>query len=1364
MSKNITKIKEDNLDDNEEEESDDKGEYIYQNQYINSNNILKGINEFETEHNGIRINLEKIEERAPEEEESCISSIVLSKEKKKYFLKNDKKLLLLKKIILKYKNPLYNFFQRWKTILNNNSTKKRFKKVLKKKKKITSNKYKIGNNIIKHEEMKEDEDKIKNSIISILNSNEKIKNFLKFFIEFGKSRTNLMKKYLFKWREFSHKNNKIKDKEQEYSEKRNKNSFNDNFNKENNNDALKRKEIKLNDNKLSKLINSRQSKENKKSFRIGKINNNINFKYNEPEKNNNNNINQKGKENDDEEEKEIIDSTPNKNKTEDNNNSEKKKNVVKIKKIKKVKKKKINKKKNILDLLKQLIEKINHKKIKRNYFNIWRKNIEINNEKSNDYVYFSIGKLRDLFPKMARIPLNNEFNEENNKLINQNENFFPIFPNNFSSKDYCNIKNNFLLGDNDNNIEEEKNLSRQRSLNFEDNPVEIKQRKYTFDDNPEVNEKTFRIIKLSKPVKEIKGQENGKGNFEVRVAEEFIEYGTEIIRYPSEITETITTTTRIIDDDNENEKKVYNSSEEELIFQDKKIIIKKDNKDDKKESEIDKSDKEEDNINNEYNNNLIKNNKIENTSNKKKIRRNIIIKENEVPKEVKKRNNDYINIPKEDIEDKINNNNKGIDYKMIEKILFEDNNIIINKESMTKEEEDEKIKSFKDFKLNNLQASNIKDINQLKNIQRKENIKDEKKNVDKKIKKLVKKYKKALHLLRKVIRSKRKRNKKNFVPEVKLKYYFDLWISKSFEKGKENSLQQKSENEKDKNIENNLKIKDKIIIIIDIIRKHRKMNKKLKKKLAGKDDFNKVYFCFNLWRNYIFGEDDDINGKEEEEICETYSSAKDNEYINEKNNEIKNINNDLYNTINKRYDNKFNNYKKTFKIKIPKYNPKIFAILKKFILLKEKNLKIFYFKKWHQYNAPLEKSYNTMHSKSKSALINPVKNPIYSKSESNIINKFKKKRNKIEVNKDLFQNFNNILNNKNIEESKNNEREEIIINTNINPINNNIKINSFKSDEKNDLNEEEENEEEKEKINDEKNSSNLSGINQNYFTKISDIGNHLKDKKEGNELSNKNNILINLLENMNNKNILFSYLIKWKNIISKNNKEIINEEIIKNSSPKKIMEKIKMQFSPFEENNILINNSNIGKKFCENGNILENSFMNIKRKNQKRIFIKNELSQNRKRANTFLIPQNENIISNDFNGNDLEEMSEQIKYNINPPHYNSFNSNYFNKRNSENKIKIRINNSYHQRREENGKIQEKEKIFNQKIFDLNQNNINLMSKNIYNNDLKNAYLKLLKQNYNIMAAYRIYYLYTIFNEENEFFKLRHNFNKWRRAK
>ena len=97
MSKNITKIKEDNLDDNEEEESDDKGEYIHQNQYINSNNILKGINEFETEHNGIRINLEKIEERAPEEEESCISSIVLSKEKKKYFLKNDKKLLLLKK-------------------------------------------------------------------------------------------------------------------------------------------------------------------------------------------------------------------------------------------------------------------------------------------------------------------------------------------------------------------------------------------------------------------------------------------------------------------------------------------------------------------------------------------------------------------------------------------------------------------------------------------------------------------------------------------------------------------------------------------------------------------------------------------------------------------------------------------------------------------------------------------------------------------------------------------------------------------------------------------------------------------------------------------------------------------------------------------------------------------------------------------------------------------------------------------------------------------------------------------------------------------------------------------------------------------
>ena len=1366
MSKNISKIMEVNQDGNEEgEESENDEEYICQNQYINPNNILNGINDFETEHNGIKINLEKIDERAPEEEESCMSSIVLYKEKKKYLFKNDKKNTLLIKI-LKYKNDLYYYFQRWKKILYNNSVKKRIKKVLKRKKKILNNKYKIGDAIIKHEEIKENENKNKTNIISVLNSNEKIKNFLSFFIEFGKNKHNLLKDYLLKWKDFS---KTIKKSEKE-------NNIIEIFNNENNcSDTFQRKEIKLNTNKLSKLVNSRQNKEIKKSFRISQINNNSVIKYNELKENNN--ILNKNKKENNEEEKETNTTAKKKDTKDYNNNTEKKKKGIKSKKIKKVKKKVIKNKNNNLYKLKQIIENLNFQKLKRKYFQIWLKNNEENNKKNDDYIYLSIDQLKEKLSKYSQIQINNENNENNkliskeflvyddmeekNKLSSQNKNYISIFPNNLSYKDNYHINKNFLIGDNeyDDKDEEEKNISRQMSLNFEENPVEIKQRKYTFEDDPEVNEKTFRIIKLSKPVKEIKGKENGKGNFEVRVAEEFIEYGTEIIRYPSEITETITTTTRIIDDDNENEKKVLNSSEEEIIFQDKKIITKNDNKedDDNLEKEIAKYGKDKENNNKEYNNNNLINNNEKNY-NKKKSKQNIIIKENEIPKEVKKRNNNYINISKEDITDKKDNNNR-IDYKMIEKILFGDNNIIINKEDMTQEEEEEKINSFKDFKIDDLQVNNIKDINQLKNIHIKENKKKEKTG-DKKIKKLINKYKKALHLLRKVIRSRRKRNKKNFIPEVKLKYYFKIWASNSFIEGIENYRKQKKENKKSQNFEKNLKIKEKITNIIDIIRKHRKKNRKLKIKLGEKDDINKVYFCFNLWRSYIFPEDEDINekGEEQEEICDEFSNFIENDYINEKNKEIKNINNNLYNTINKRYDNKFNNYKKnTFKIKIPKNNQKISKILKKYILLNEKNLKNFYFKKWNQFS-PLEKSYNIFHSKSNSALLNPVKNPFYSKSESNLINQLKRKRNKIEINKDLIENV-NILNLNNKEETKNYEKKEIIINTNINE-ENNKEMNSFKSYE---INEEEENEDdEKEQINEEKNSNNLNEINENFYTKISDIENNLKDKKEDNEIynKNKNNILSHIFEKRNNKNILYFYLLKWNKIISKINDEIKKEEIINNESSKKIMENIKMQFSPF---NIINNNNKFGKIFDEKGNILGNSFMNIKRKNKKRIIIRNELSEIRKRANTLLIPKNENMSSNDLNGNDLDEMSEQIKYNANPLHYISFNSN-FNKKNSGNKMENEIEKNYNQKREENEGIKENVKLLNESIFNINQTNINLMVKNLYNNDFLNGYLKLLKYNYNIMAAYRIYYLYKIFNEENDYFKLRHSFNKWNKEK
>ena len=82
------------------------------------------------------------------------------------------------------------------------------------------------------------------------------------------------------------------------------------------------------------------------------------------------------------------------------------------------------------------------------------------------------------------------------------------------------------------------------------------------------------MLRLNEPIKEIKNDENG--SIGIRISGEFIEIGTEITRYPSEITETITETTRIISEDNENKNKVYNEREEEVVFQGKtfKRIIK----------------------------------------------------------------------------------------------------------------------------------------------------------------------------------------------------------------------------------------------------------------------------------------------------------------------------------------------------------------------------------------------------------------------------------------------------------------------------------------------------------------------------------------------------------------------------------------------------------------------------------------------------------------------------------------------------------------------------------------------------------------------------------------------------------------------
>ena len=79
MSKNIDRFKENNKNKYISMKDDDY-EDNYQNQYLKTTQIIDQNNQ-QLEECGIKINLEKIEERAPEEEESCISSVTFSKER-----------------------------------------------------------------------------------------------------------------------------------------------------------------------------------------------------------------------------------------------------------------------------------------------------------------------------------------------------------------------------------------------------------------------------------------------------------------------------------------------------------------------------------------------------------------------------------------------------------------------------------------------------------------------------------------------------------------------------------------------------------------------------------------------------------------------------------------------------------------------------------------------------------------------------------------------------------------------------------------------------------------------------------------------------------------------------------------------------------------------------------------------------------------------------------------------------------------------------------------------------------------------------------------------------------------------------------
>ena len=367
MSKSIGRINEeknDNEDEEMEEYESDENEEDYKNQYQKTTEIVdeNTYDERDPDELRIKINLEEIEERAPEEEESCISSIILTKDQKSTS-KYVNNILILRKL-LKYKNILYYYMARWKRLVNHVSLTKSFKKI-KMKKRMPMNEYKIGDAIMVNGAIDFDkkdsqtESKQSNSIIYDP-KNEKIINNLKFFFEYNRSRKGLLRKYLKIWKEcvenLIKKDKEIEKLEQKYKNE-NINIFEDINNDENCDNSIfkdnnfqggpQRKELCV----KKEITNSKVNKEIKKSFRIGTLNNNVIIKFENNENGNeNNNKNEKGEDNgginsisDDKKENDKIDkSKQEKTKTNKNKNVDKGEKSEKTKKKKEVKTKKGN--------------------------------------------------------------------------------------------------------------------------------------------------------------------------------------------------------------------------------------------------------------------------------------------------------------------------------------------------------------------------------------------------------------------------------------------------------------------------------------------------------------------------------------------------------------------------------------------------------------------------------------------------------------------------------------------------------------------------------------------------------------------------------------------------------------------------------------------------------------------------------------------------------------------------------------------------------------------------------------------------------------------------------------------------------------
>jgi hypothetical protein len=1319
MSKNRTKKKERVNEESKDHKYDDNEGFNYENQFIKTTQISEGINEndHQYEEQGIKINLSKIEERPTDEEESILSSIITIKENRL-----NRKYDCLKKL-LKFRNQLYYYFYKWRKKINNSSGKKRLKKI-KKKKKLLNTKFNLGDNFIITEELSnEDENKSKKKLYHsmILNSkspnSKRIRSNLKCIIE--NINKKYIKNYFNKWKQ---SNNMIfirrSDKLIKSEKKKNKNIFEDdndikdNFYYNNSGGGIKRKELKIakNENIISNF-----NREVRKTFRISQSNNNIFLKFEDNEKDVNNKTNNYQRN------KSLNKKENNREnkKNKDNECSSDKSNEIEGKKSKKLdrsddrldKKKAHKKKKSTKKIkknkLKKIIEKINDHKLLRYFFDKWLYNYEY---KSNNYYELITKKIEDILFE----------DEKNNNSSNQEEVVIPLY-----------LANNQYFNGNYNFGKINSAIIPNKTKTFLDDKGDDKKDSNMSEEEIVFKDKIFKRIK--------KNDRNDKNNYSL----------------------------------NNVKKRIGEVPDKENIQKNKTS------------KDINKYDieKKNDNNNKFFKNNTLKNKPV-----------SIIIKENEVPKIIKKRNNNEnhngFKINDNFIRQNYNNTSESDDNDNdIESESNKDNNIKLIFNNTVNNFSNERKKQREEMKLSLINnSSDIKQYNTLdsiNNYSEQKEISEEIKNSNKKQKKLIRRYKKGFHLLRRVLKSRKKRNKNKFNSDAKKKLYFNLWISKSFPEGIDvhrkqkvlsnsnkkrlNSIERKADTNKEKN---NIKIKEKLLKLIDVVTNYINRNKIIY--LNQKDDLSKINYCFYLWCRNVFGD-----------ITETHSTITEENSFVDINKKI--INKNLINILNdSKYNNKNNSDRK-------KNTNKLYSVLKKIILhLNEKKLKRLYFTKWKEL-FPLVKSITTPYSKPRLSTPNKSDN----KTDNTNINEMKKSpNNNINENKAIIK--------ENKPESKNKGeiikekiKEIIIINTDIKKNDKNNEEEStvrtdgkLKSSSHRDDNEEEE--EDKGDMEEEEEDDEIMSFTNKKHNK--DLDKKIKSLKIKNRL-------YNILEKIDNKKKIFFCFNHWRNYVASIKKKEIKKDDV--SQRKILLSNIIKHFSPTNDLiNEIGNNNKKKKKYHKrknSGHAIEDNFLRFKAK-KKRIIVKNELND-RKRSKTLLPHQvgaigvntDDSIYDNDYdntsgdiflNNSNLKHSATMNIINIKPDNPKSTDVNKseegdlhkynFNKINNlktlnikDNKNKMKI--AFIEKEKEKGKKLVKD------ICDMSQKNIDIINKNVditknnsninlLNNEFKDKYISLLKKNYEIMASYQIFYLYTLFTERVDYYKLKYVFNKLKKEK